>query len=373
MRDYYEVLGVSRDATVEEIRRSYRKKARELHPDYAGPESEEAFKELSVAYETLSDPQKRQMYDLRGPGGFTGASSSDPFGGSFGFADLFDAMFSGSGFASAPSQRTTGRPGRDTKIAVEITLEEVVFGAEKQVILDTAMVCATCEGSCCAPGTSPVMCASCNGTGSVTRMQSSLLGPIRMAVPCSNCGGRGRLIQTPCPECSGEGRVRATRTISVTIPSGAQDGGRIKLPGYGEAGAQGGSSGDLYVEVRVKPDKLFSRQGFDLHTNVTVPMTTAALGIVFPLTTFDGDRDIEINPGTQPGEEVVLKGLGITRPGGSSRGNLVVHVGVEIPSKLDDRSRELLEELAAHRGEDTGERPKPKSSVFGRIKDALGA
>ncbi len=372
MKDYYEVLGVSRDATVEEIRRSYRKKARELHPDYAGPESEEAFKELSVAYETLSDPKKRQMYDLRGPGGFSGGGG-DPFGGSFGFADLFDAMFSGSGFASTAPQRTAGRPGRDTKVAVEITLKEVVFGTEKQVILDTAMVCGTCNGTCCAPGTSPIMCTQCNGTGSVTRMQSSLLGPIRMAVPCNNCDGRGRLIQSPCPECSGEGRVRATRTISVNVPSGVENGSRIKLRGQGEAGAQGGAAGDLYVEVRVKPDKLFSRQGFDLHTSVTVPMTTAALGVVFPLSTFDGDRDVEISPGTQPAEEVVLKGLGITRPGGSSRGNLVVHVGVEVPTKLDDRSRELLEELASHRGEDSGERPRAKSSVFGRLKDALGA
>lgn len=373
MRDYYEVLGVSRDATVEEIRRSYRKKARELHPDYAGPESEEAFKELSVAYETLSDPQKRQMYDLRGPAGFNGAGpAGDPFAG-FGFADLFEAMFSGGAFAPAQQTRSHGRPGRDSKVAVEISLKEVVFGTEKQVILETAMVCHTCEGSCCAPGTSPVVCTACNGLGSVTRLQSSLLGQIRMAVPCTNCGGEGRLIKDPCPDCNGEGRVRATRTISVTIPSGVESGSRIKLPGQGEAGAHGGAPGDLYVEIRVKADSLFNRRGFDLHTSVTVPMTTAALGTVFPLTTFDGDQDIEIKPGTQPNEEIILKGLGIHRPGSNSRGNLVVHVAVEIPTKLDPRSREILEELASHRREDQVIRPKGKSSVFDRLKDALGA
>lgn len=369
MRDYYEVLGVSRTATIEEIRRSYRKKARELHPDYAGVQSEEAFKELSVAYETLSDPEKRQMYDLRGPAGMSGASS--PFGPGFGFTDIFEAMFSGGAFGGAQPSRTRGRPGRDTKVAVEVTLEDVVFGTEKQVVLDTAMVCATCEGSCCAPGTSPVTCSVCSGTGSVTRIQSSLLGQIRMAVPCNSCGGQGRTIPTPCAACAGEGRVRATRTISVTVPSGIENGSRIKLRDQGEAGAQGGSAGDLYVEVRVKPDKLFSRRGMDLHTSITVPMTTAALGVVFPLATFDGEHDVVVPPGTQPNEEVVLKGLGITRPGGTGRGNLYVHVGVEIPERLDDRSRELLEELAAHRGEDVGERPKAKSSVFGRIKDAL--
>lgn len=373
MRDYYEVLGVEKDASVEDIRRAYRKKARQLHPDYAGPESEEAFKELSVAYETLSDPSKRQMYDLRGPGGSSFSGGADPFGGGFGFADLFEAMFSGGSFGGAPSAASVGRPGRDTRVAVEISLEEVVFGTEKQVILDTAMVCATCEGSCCAPGTSPITCTNCNGTGSVTRMQSSLLGQIRMAVPCSACGGLGRTIPTPCPECSGEGRVRATRTISVKIPSGVETGSRVKLRGQGEAGAQGGPNGDLYVEVRVKSDSLFSRRGYDLHTSVTVPMTTAALGVIFPLSTFDGDRDIEIPAGTQPNAEILLKGLGVTRPASSSRGNLLVHVGVEIPDRLDDRSRELLEELAAHRGEDSGTRPRPKSSVFDRLRDKLGA
>lgn len=369
MRDYYEVLGVSREATTEEIRRAYRKRARELHPDYAGVESEEQFKELSVAYETLSDPQKRERYDLGGP--MNGSPGSAGYSG-FGFTDLFGAMFeSMGGFSSGSSPRQTGRPGRDTTVAVEITLKDVVFGTSKQVLLDTAMVCATCEGSCCAPGTSPQTCSTCGGQGSVIRVQQSLLGELRMSVPCSACGGLGRTIPDPCPECRGEGRVRAARTVDVEIPSGVAQGTRLRMRGKGEAGAQGGESGDLYIEIRIKPDPLFARSGHDLHTTIQVPMTTAALGATIPLVTFDGDRDVFVPAGTQPGDEIILKGLGVRRAHSTSRGDLRVSVGISIPKKMDQRSKELLEELANHRGEEFGERPDAKSGLFGRLKDKL--
>ena len=369
MRDYYEVLGVSRDATTEEIRRAYRKKARQLHPDYAGPESEEAFKELSVAYEVLSDPQKRERYNL---GGYDSPLGGSPGAGAFGFADLFDAMFGGGVFSpfQAPER---GRPGRDSKVRADISLQDAVFGTKEQIILDTAVACGTCKGTCAAPGTSAETCTTCQGRGQVTKIQSSLLGQIRVAVPCTTCSLSGRTIRYPCDECRGEGRVRVSRTISVDIPAGVQDGSRIKLRGQGEAGARGGADGDLYVEVHVKPDPLFTRRGYDLHTSITVPMTTAALGVVFPLTTFDGEKEIVVEPGTQPGEEIVLRGLGVTRMGTNSRGDLFVHVDVEVPTKLDSRSRELIEELAKHRGEDGGDRPPLKPGVFGRLRDALGA
>ncbi len=369
MRDYYEVLGVSKSATTEEIRRAYRKKARELHPDYAGVESEEAFKEVSVAYETLSDPDKRERYDLGVPVNRTGGT---PFTGGFGgFSDIFDAMFNMGGFSAPQANPNRGRAGSDTTVAIEVTLEEVVFGAEKQVMIDTQMVCTTCEGTCCAPGTSPVKCSMCSGTGSVTRVQNSLLGQLRLAVPCNACGGQGRTIPNPCHECRGEGRVRATRTISVDIPAGVETGSRVRLRGQGEAGTMGSVAGDLYVEIRVRPDQYFSRRGYDLHTSINVPMTTAALGVKFPLLTFDGEQEIVIQPGTQPNEEIVLRGLGIGRLRGGGRGDLHVHVGVEIPTKLDDRSRELLDELAKHRGEDA-ERPEVRGGgFFGKLKDKL--
>ncbi len=370
MRDYYEVLGVSRDASTEEIRRAYRKKARQLHPDYAGPQSEEAFKELSVAYEVLSDPTKRERYNL---GGYDRPGAGG-MPGTFGFADLFDAMFGGAGgFSPFSGPQTHGKPGRDSKVSVQISLEDAVFGATEQVVLDTNVTCGTCNGTCAAPGTSPVTCTACNGAGQVTKVQSSLLGQIRVAVPCTSCSGSGRIITDPCDNCRGEGRVRVSRTISVDVPAGIQDGSRIKLRGQGEAGARGGADGDLYVEVHVKADPLFTRRGYDLHTSITVPMTTAALGVVFPLTTFDGEKEIVVPPGTQPGDQITLKGLGVTKMGTAVRGDLIVHVEVEIPTKLDAQSRELLEELAKHRGEEVGERPPVKHGVFGRLRDALGA
>ncbi len=366
MADYYQVLGVSRDASVEEIRRAYRKKARELHPDYAGVQSEEAFKELSAAYETLSDPQKRQNYDLgggRSPGGM-------PFGG-FGFADIFEAMFNGPASSPFATTRPRGRPGRDQKVHVEIDLEDVVFGTRKQVLLDTSVTCDTCHGSAAAPGTAPKTCATCQGTGQVMRIQNSLLGQIRVAAPCTACRGEGQTISDPCPECVGAGRVRATRTIEVDIPPGVDQGSRLRMVGEGEAGSQGGSDGDLYIEVSVKEDPFFARRGYDLHTSVTIPVTTAALGVTFPLKTFDGKQEVTIPPGTQPGEEISLKGLGIERSVGP-RGDIIVHVEVEVPTKLDDRSRELFEELARVRGEDTFPRPPSKPGMFGRLRDAFG-
>ena len=373
MTDYYGLLGISSDATAEEIRRAYRKKARQLHPDYAGPDSEEDFKQVSMAYEVLSDPQKRERYDLGMP--VNGSAGSSPYaGGGFGFADLFETVFSQMGGFSTPrGPASRGQAGRDRQVGVEVTLEEVVFGTQKSVFLDTQMECGACEGTCCLPGTSPVTCTACGGTGTVTRLQNSLLGQLRMQMQCDVCSGVGQTIPHPCPECRGEGRVRATRTVSVDIPAGVESGSRIKLAGQGEAGKRGGPAGDLYIEVRVLPDKLFSRSGYDLHTEIKIPMTTAALGVEFPITTFDGKQEVVIPAGTQPNETITLRGLGVSRFRGTGRGDLHIHVGVEVPTKLDDRSRDLLEELASHRGEDSVERPEKTTGLFGRLKDKLAS
>lgn len=344
MRDFYEVLGVSRDASEDEIKRAYRAKARKLHPDYAGPESEDAFKEVTVAYEVLRDPQKRREYDMGGPSVFGGGTED------FGFADLFQAMFGSMGFSSAAQGRT--RRGQDILQAVEVTLEEVTFGTTKEIKIDSAVRCGTCEGTCCAPGTSPMQCSTCGGAGSVRVVQRSLLGPIQTAIPCEVCGGRGHTIPTPCPDCAGQGRVRASRKLQLQIPVGVQDGVRLRMAGQGEAGPEGGPSGDLYIEVRQKPDARFSRKGTDLHTRITIPMTTAALGTVFSLATFDGEQEVVIPSGTQPDTEIVLKGLGIGRPSGRSRGDLRVHVSVEIPKSLRPEDREALEKMAEARGEE---------------------
>lgn len=373
MNDYYEILGVSRDATADEIRKAYRRKARLLHPDYAGPESEEAFKDLSVAYETLSDPQKRQLYDLGGPDAVHGGSSG--MGGApgegFGFADIFESMFGGSGFATSSGPIPRARRGQDQLLAVEVTLEEETFGAKKDIALETWVRCPRCSGSCCEPGTHPVTCSQCRGTGSVTRVQRSLLGNIRTQSPCSACRGHGTTIPHRCQECSGEGRVRTRRTMSVDIPVGVDNGTRIRLSGQAEAGPAGGPPGDLYLEVREKKHPVFSRRGDDLHTWITIPMTTAALGTVFQLQTLDGPREVTINAGIQPQDEVVLKGLGVGRLQRPGRGDLRVHVDVEIPRKLDDHARGLLEDLAELRGEGRVQPHRGDQSMFERLRDKL--
>ena len=373
MQDYYEILGVERTATTEEIRRAYRKRARQFHPDSAGSEFEEKFKEISVAYEVLSDPKKRERYDLGGYSPMGSAANGFPTGGfpagGFGFGDIFESLFSPAGGFSGTQGPPRGRPGQDVLLAVEVSLEELVFGVKKDVVVDTTITCGTCHGSGAKPGTSPVTCSTCGGRGNVETVQRTMLGNIRMAVPCSDCGGKGQKIQEVCPECRGAETVHAKRSISVDIPAGAQNGTRIRLRGKGEAGTSGASAGDLYIEVREKADPKFSRRGADLHTSIQVPMTTAALGTVFMLHTFDGEREVEIPAGTQPSEQITLRGLGVPRLHGGDRGDLHVHVGVETPKNLGERERALLSELADLRGETRFEpRGEKSSGLFGRFR-----
>lgn len=368
MNDYYDILGVSRDASQDEIKKAYRKKARQLHPDYAGPESEEAFKELSVAYETLSDPEKRQMYDIGGPDALRGGGS--PFGGGGGFSDIFDAMFSGfTGASARPASRT--RRGADQLIGVEITLEDATFGAKKTVSFGTYIQCGTCHGSMCEPGTSPKSCSACGGSGQVTRIQNTMFGQMQSRGPCPTCQGYGTIIEKPCHECAGQGRVRSRRSLTIDIPVGADEGTRIRVAGEAEVGPGGGPKGDLYLEIHEKKHETFDRRGDDLHTWITIPMTTAALGTDFELTTLDGPRTVTIEAGTQPNADIILEDLGVGRLQRPGRGDLHVHIDVEIPTKLDPRSRELLEELASLRKEARLEPKKRDQGVFGKLREKL--
>ncbi len=373
--DYYAMLGVPRDATQDEIKRAYRKLARELHPDVnPDPATQERFKEVTAAYEVLSDPEKRQMYDLgadpRSPGG-------SPFGpggaAGFGFGDIMDAFFGG-GQARGPKPRV--RRGQDALIRVTIDLAEAAFGAVKEIQVDTALVCPSCTGTGCAPGYQPTECSMCRGRGEIQSVQRSFLGQVMTSRPCPQCQGFGTVIPHPCPECSAGGRVRTRRTLKVKIPAGIDDGTRIQLSGEGEVGPGGGPAGDLYVEVTTRPHPLFQRRGDDLHCSVALPMTAAALGTVLSLETLDGVEEVEIRRGTQPGHVVTLRGRGVPHLRGSGRGDLLVHVDVQTPSRLDARQEELLRELAVLRGEEqvestTAFQSPEQQGLFSRIKDAF--
>lgn len=369
--NYYEVLGVSRTATPAEIKRAYRKLARETHPDVAGPDSEERFKQVARAYEVLSDPEKRQLYDMGGESALGGGGGAGP---GFGFSDIFETFFGAAAGAANPRGPVPrGRRGQDALVPLEIELYDAVFGTTREITVNTAVVCPTCSGTCCRPGTSPRTCEVCGGRGSVQRVARSFLGQIMTTSPCAVCQGHGTIIESPCTECSGDGRVRTRRTVSVEVPAGVEHGARLRMPGAGEVGPGAGPAGDLHVEFRIAPHERFTRRGDDLLCSISVPMTAAALGTVIAIDTFDGPREITIKPGTQPGHTEVLKGLGVTRLYHHSRGDLKIFIDVEMPAKLDDRQRQLLAELAELRGEERVEaRATAGTGVFTRLKEKIG-
>lgn len=386
-QDLYEILGVSRDADADAIKKAYRKLARQLHPDVnPDPESQERFKEVTTAYEVLSDPTKRASYD-RGGDPFGGAGFGGGAGQGFSFTDIMDAFFGGAqGGGRGPKSRQ--RRGQDALIRVEVSLAEAAFGVTKELKVDTAVGCETCHSTGTADGAEPVTCETCHGHGEVAVVQRSFLGDVRTLRPCAACRGYGSIITDPCRECAGDGRVRSRRTLNVKIPGGVDHGTRVQLSEQGEVGPGGGPAGDLYVEMVVSAHPTFTRNGNDLHATVTLPMTAAALGHTVTLPLLEADlaeerrtelgllasEEIEIKPGTQSGDEHVLRGLGVPGLRGG-RGDLVVNVVVETPSKLDARQEELLRELAALRGEETpsGHIGATQSGgFFGRLRDAFG-
>ncbi|GAB4100099.1 molecular chaperone DnaJ [Sinomonas halotolerans] len=373
MSSHYETLGVPSDASAEEIKKAYRKLARKLHPDVnPGEEAAEQFKAVTHAFEVLSDPQKRRVYDMTGnengtDNGFGGSYN----GAGFAFQDIFETFFGGAGGQAGPASRV--RRGQDALIAVRIELKDAVFGVNKKLEVDTAVTCERCEGSCCEPGTEPVRCTVCGGSGHVQRAVRSILGQVMTTAACPSCQGFGTEIPSPCHECSGEGRVRSRRTLTVKIPAGVSTGTRIQLSGQGEAGTAGGPPGDLYVEIRVAPHAMFTREGDHLHATLSVPMTAAALGSEMTLETFDGEQGITLRPGTQSGDVVTLPGLGAARLRGGGRGDLLVTVKVETPTRLDPEQEELLRQFAKLRGEHVGEGKLVGSGgVFAKLRDKLG-
>ena len=373
-RDYYGILGVGRDAGSDEIKRAYRKLARELHPD-VNPDAaaQERFAEVSAAYEVLPHREKRGGVDLGGDplaNGAAAAGGGDPFG-AFGLGDIMDAFFGG-GVAGGRSRgpRSRVQPGADALIRMPLTLEECATGITRDLAVDTAVVCPECTGSGASPGSGPVMCDICAGRGEVQTVQRSFLGQVVTSRPCSNCRGLGEVIPDPCRQCGGDGRVRSRRTVGVRIPAGVADGMRVRLAHQGEVGPGGGPAGDLYVEVDEAPHDVFTRDGADLHCTVRLPMTAAALGTTLPLTTLSGTEELHIEPGTQAGTVRTLRGKGMPRLRSTGQvdgqGDLMVHVDVVVPTRLDREQSDLLRRLAALRGEE-----QPDLAAGGRHHDGL--
>ena len=367
--DYYELLGVGRTASPEEIKKAYRRLARELHPDVNPDlEHQEKFKMVTAAYEVLSDPEKRQMYDLGGdPLSNRGGASS----GGFDFGDVMDAFFGGRGQRRGPRGRA--RRGQDALISITIDLTAAVFGEKKEIAVDTAISCEKCTGSGLTAGTEAATCVMCKGHGEIQSVQQSFLGQVMTSRPCPTCQGHGSTIPHPCVECSGQGRVRHRRNLTIEIPPGVDTGTRIQLQGQGEAGPNAGPAGDLYVEIVVRGHDLFERQGDQLHCVVTIPMTSAALGTSINIETLDGPEDVTIAASTQSGAVVTVKHKGATRLRSNARGDLFVHINVETPRKLTTEQQELLEKLAQIRDEkpNTVVTRSDSTGVFSRLKEAF--
>lgn len=361
MADHYDVLGLSREASPEEVKKAYRRLARELHPDVNPDEvAQEKFKLVTHAYEVLSDPVQRQKYDLGPQAGFGG-------GGGFGdFGDIFSTFFGG-GQQRGPRSRM--ERGQDALLRVEVELSEVIFGVHKDIDIDTAVVCETCSGSCCQPGTSLASCDICGGSGTIQRAVRSLLGNVMTSNPCGSCRGYGTTIPAPCSSCQGQGRVRATRTIPLDIPAGVDTGVRLHMTQAGEAGQAGGSKGDLYFEIKVNHDDAFSRDNDDLLCTLEVQMTDAILGVTTTVAALDGDVIVEIKPGTQGSEVLTVKDRGISRLRGNGRGDLKVGIHIVTPMKLSAKEKQLIESFAQGRKQASPRLSQFQQGMFSKLRE----
>ncbi len=389
-RDYYEVLGVGRNATPEEIKKAYRKMARQYHPDANkdDPRAAEKFKEVNEAYEVLSDAEKRARYDQFGHagmgdgfgGGANGFGGFGNFGGGFGFGDLDDLFQSFFGGAMGGQGRSRGAErGADLRLDMHLTLEEAAFGVTREIEVPREESCDRCGGSGAAPGTQPSTCGTCGGTGQVRVQRNTPFGQFVSVQTCGRCHGEGRVISTPCSECQGAGIVRRRRRVTVRVPQGVDEGTRVRVAGAGSAGRKGGPSGDLYVDIHVKNHSALKREGFDVVSEVTISMFQAALGVEVevPALAEPGKKaephKVSIPAGTQSGAVITLRGSGVPRLKGNGRGDHHVLVKVVIPTDLNEEEREQLQKMAQRRGEQLGMAGASGKGFFGRVKDAFGS
>ena len=355
-RDYYDILGVPRAAPDDDIKRAFRKLAQQWHPDVnTSTEADVKFKEINEAYQVLSDPQRRQAYDMFGHAGVgAGAGAGfDPFsgaaGGFSGFGDIFDAFFGG---AAGGARRPRVPTGADLRYDLQLTFAESISGTEKEIEFTSLARCETCQGTGAEPGTAATTCPRCQGSGEIRHVRSTMLGQMINVAPCDRCHGTGKIVEKPCHTCRGDGRVERKRTLRVTIPAGIAEGHQVRLSGEGEAAPRGGAPGNLYVVVHVAPHPRLRRQETELFYELPLSITQAALGARVRVPTADGSEEVEIKPGTQPGSEIRLRGRGVPhlrRP--DSRGDLHVLVDVRVPQRLSARQRELLEQLSAELGD----------------------
>lgn len=379
LEDFYELLGVPRNATEDQIKRAYLKLAKELHPD-ANPDdrhAEERFKAVNLAYETLRDPERRRQYDMFGLAGVgrSGAGAGgpgDPFAGfgAGGLGDLFDAFFGGgmAGGMGARTSRTGPLRGEDAEVNMTLEFSEAVFGIERELTIRLPQTCATCQGSGARPGTTPVTCSNCSGTGEVRRVRQSILGQMVTATPCPRCGGTGEEISSPCADCRGEGRRREERSFVVEVPAGVDEGSTLRLTGRGAGGVRGGPPGDLYVHLQVRPHPTITRRGFDLHSVMHVAMSQAVLGTNVEFETLDGTEEIEVPAGAQGGREIRLRGRGVPHLQGRGRGDLIVSLVVDTPTELTKEQEELLRQFADSRGEAVA---PPEAGLMSRLRGAF--
>lgn len=369
-RDYYEVLGVERSVNGDEIKKAYRKLARQYHPDVnKSPDAEARFKEVNEAYEVLSDEQKRAAYDRFGHAGVEGAGAggfSGDFSGFGGFADIFEEFFGFGGQRGAGARRTPRR-GADLRLDMSITFEEAAFGVEREIEIARYETCPHCSGRRAEPGTTPLRCTTCNGMGEVRRVQQSILGSFVNVTTCPTCRGEGETISIPCTQCRGSGKVRETRTRTVKIPAGVEPGTQIRLAGEGELGENGGPPGNLYVVLDVKPHAYFRRREDDVVLEVQINVAQAALGDEVVVPTLEGDEKISIPAGTQSGRVVVLKGKGIQHLKRQGRGDQLVVVQVAIPTQLTAEQRELFGKLAKTLGKAVI--PQNEKGFLDKLKD----
>jgi molecular chaperone DnaJ len=373
-RDYYEVLGIPRDADENALKSAYRKLALQYHPDRnKAPDAEERFKEVNEAYEVLSDSDKRQAYDRFGhaatQGGFGAGGPGAGFGGMGGFGDIFEEFFGG--FTGMRGTQRGPARGDDLRFDMEITFQEAVFGVEKEIEVPRQEACPVCGGSGAEPGTKPIRCPQCNGTGEVRRAQQTILGQFVSVTTCPRCNGEREIATTPCTNCRGQKRVRVTRRLAVSIPAGVDDGMRIRLAGEGEPGERGGPTGSLYVFLHVQPHPLFQRQENDILLEYPINIVQATLGCEADIPTLDGNTKMTIPMGTQHGTVFRLRGKGVPILRSNRRGDQLVSIRLVVPDKLNEKQRKLLEELSGTMGLECMQ--KDTRNIFEKFLDAVGS